>query len=203
VKVRLTLLVAAFAGGCAAWSPPRAATLASLASLAPMPLASLVPGQFELELRSPGLSGTFDAVCAIDGDGLRLQLFPDVGGKVLDVVVGNDTITADLAGTPYVARAPLHRAAPHPALLLAAVVAELAAPIVPARVRGEREAHGGIELDLAPALGGGAVRATLTPGGVVAAYSIELAGMSFVLHADGRLRGAGFAGHLAGAAAGR
>ncbi len=168
-----------------------------------MPLAALVPGQFELELRSPGLSGVFDAVCAIGGDGLRLQLFPDVGGKVLDVVVGGDVITAHLAGRRYEARAPLDQAAPHPALLLAAVVAELAAPVVPARVRGERLGAGRTEVDLVPALGAGSVRATLAPSGAVAAYSFQLAGMSFVLHADGRLLGAGFDGHLAGAAAGR
>lgn len=195
----LRTLVAAAAGlvavGCRSFGPPRDATLLRIA---PMPLArGLEPGQFVLELLSPGLAGTFDAVWGIDADGLRLQLFPDVGGKVLDLRIGADTVTAELPGSSYRATAPLDRAPPHLALVLAAVMAELAAPIDRARVLGERiGADGRTEVRLLPALGSGAVTATLAADGAIAAYAIELGAIRLLLTADGIFVAPGLSGHV-------
>lgn len=163
-----------------------------------MPLARrLQPGRFELELLSPGLAGTFDAVWGSDAEGLRLQLFPDVGGKVLDLRIGADSITAELPGSSYRATAPLDRAPPHLALALASVLAELAAPVDQARVLGERtQADGRTEVLLRPALGGGTVAATLATDGTIAAYVIELGAVRLRLTADGIFAGPGLSGRV-------
>lgn len=181
-------------GGCAGFTTPRAETLAKVA---PMPLAKWLPGRFELELASPGLTGTFDAVCAVDGASFRVQLFPDIGGKVLDVTVGPDVVTAELPGSRYVAHAPLDRAEPHVALGLAALFGELLAPVRANRVRGERTGSGGVvEVDLRPALGCGIVTAQLGNEGAIGQYHVALGWIEFTLDADGSFRGRAFRGQL-------
>lgn len=169
---------------------------ATAASVRPMPLAAIVPGRCELELQSPGLSGTFDAVVARDGDGVRLQLFPDVGGKVLDLRVGGDGVTADFAGQPYRAPAPLADAPPHLALALAAVVGELASPVAPERVAGVRRRAGATEVQLQGGSVGLPVVAQLAPDGAITAYAWRVRGFAFTLDADGSFAGPGFRGWL-------
>jgi hypothetical protein len=111
---------------CAGFGPPSSSTAARLQ---PMALAAAVPGRFELELASAGLNGTFDAVVAVDADAVRLQVFPDVGGKLVDLRVAGDAITADLGGAAYRAAPPYDVAEPSLALVLAAIVGELATPV--------------------------------------------------------------------------
>lgn len=179
---------------CAGYTTPRPETLAAIA---PMPLARVVPGRCELELASPGLTGTFDVVVAVAPASFRVQVFPDVGGKVLDVTVGERTVVADLAGRRYEATAPLDRAEPHLALVLAALFGELLAPVRGERVLGERDAgDGGVEVELRPSLGSGRVEALLGPGGAVERYRIGLGWIGFELAADGAFRGSGFRGRL-------
>jgi hypothetical protein len=181
------------ATGCRSFATPRAETLAAVA---PMALARLVPGRFVLELATPGLTGVFDGVCAVDAAAFRVQLFPDVGGKVLDVAVGADAVTAELPGSRYEARAPLDDAPPHLALAVAALFAELLAPVDAARVLGERDAAGQIEVELRPALGSGRVEAQLAPSGAVVRYRITLGWIDLALDADGRIDGTRVAGRL-------
>lgn len=178
---------------CAGFGPPRAQTLARLGAL---PCAALVPGRFVVELESPGLAGIFDAVAAVGASSCRLQLFPDVGGKVLDLELRGGALVADLAGSSYSAAAPLDRAEPHLALLFAALLAELLAPVTAERVLGERVAGERIEVVLRPALGSGRVVATLAADGRVAACSITLGRMQVELAADGTFRGSGCSGRL-------
>lgn len=167
-----------------------------------MPLAAAWPGRFELEIASPGLTGTFDGVCGTDAAGFRVQLFPEVGGKVLDVAVGRDRIVAELPGSRYEALAPLDRAEPHLALVLAVVFAELLAPVTAERVLGERSVAGGVELRLRPALMAGEVRVTLTPDGSVATYRCWLGWLDVTLAADGVITGRGVRGRLLHVSAG-
>jgi hypothetical protein len=179
---------------CHSFGPPQPSTLQRLQ---PMPLAALLPGRFEVELESPGLTGTFDAIAAVVDGAMRLQLFPDVGGKVLDLEVGTAAVRAELPGSSYVATAPLDRAEPHLALVFAVLVAELVAPVAPARVRGERlDASGRTELELVPALGSGRVVVALGPDGVVQQYEMELGWLAFTLAADGSLLGRGIKGWI-------
>ena len=180
--------------GCSSFSPPTALTLAKVA---PMALAGLLPGRFELELTTPSLTGTFDAICVVEASSFRLQLFPDVGGKVLDLVVCENTVTADMPGSRYEAKAPLAAAPPHLGLALAALLAELLAPVGPDRVVGERQVAGaGVEVQLRPALGSGSVSARLSAAGSIESYAIQVGWIEFVCTAAGEIRGRGVAGQL-------
>jgi hypothetical protein len=179
---------------CQGLQPPRPETLARLR---PMPLASAIRGKFELELQGPGLSGTFDAVCALEGRCCRLQLFPDIGAKVFDLRLEEASIAADGPWGHYEAKAPLEDAAPHLALVLGAMLAELLAPVRAERVLGERPGSDGrTQVSLRPALGSGVVLATLGPDGAVEAYDITLGHVGFTIGAEGSLRGRGLAGQL-------
>ena len=193
-RAAIPLLVsAALLVGCQGFAPADPATVAALR---PMPLAAIVPGRCELELHSPGLSGTFDAVIARDGDAVRLQLFPDVGGKVLDLRVDASGIVVDFAGQPYEARAPLASAPPHLALALAALVGELASPVAAERVAGQRPRDGATEVQLQGGLVGLPVVARLGADGAITAYAWRVRGFAFGLTADGRFAGPGFDGWL-------
>lgn len=88
-----TLALLPWLAACAGFAPPSAVTAARLR---PMALADGVPGRCELEIESPGLNGAFDAVVAVDERAVRLQVFPDVGGKLIDLRVAADAITADV-----------------------------------------------------------------------------------------------------------
>lgn len=182
------------AGGCSSFTTPRPATRLGIAA---MPLARLLPGRCELELDSPGLTGTFDVVVAVTGDSFRVQLFPDVGGKVLDVQVDQHTVTADLPGHHYEVAAPLDAAPPHLALAFALLFGELLAPLRGDRVLGERVAGDDrSEVQLRPSLGAGQVRARLGPDLRVEHYWLQLGRIEFELAADGAFGGRGFRGRL-------
>ncbi|MCB9879731.1 MAG: hypothetical protein H6835_19220 [Planctomycetes bacterium] len=190
------------AGGCRSFGPPRAATLAALR---PMPLAAALQRDLAadgfgvtLELETPVLTGVFDAVGAVGDAGLRLQLFPDVGGKVLDMTIASDwrVIDAEAGGASYHAEAPLDAAAPHLALLLAALFGELVTPLDAARVRGERLERDGVCLELWPAAGAGSAEAVLGPDGAVVAYRIGLGVFTLTLVADGSFSGRRLAGRI-------
>lgn len=184
----------ALLAACAGWEP---ADAAAAARVRPMALAADLPDRFELELATPRLAGTFDAVLVRDGETLRLQLFPDVGGKVLDLRLAADGVTADLGGVAYRAAPPLDRAAPHLALVLAMVVGELATPVTPDRVRRvQRRGDAVVAVELA---GRGAlpgVVAALAADGTIATYTWSLHGVDVAFGGDGSLRGPGLAGWL-------
>jgi hypothetical protein len=190
----MALAASALLAACAGWEPCDAATAAQVR---PMALAGAVPGRLELELATPGLAGTFDAVVALDGDALRLQLFPDVGGKVLDLRLDANGVTADLGGVAYRAAPPLDQAAPHLALVLALAVGELAAPVTPDRVVGVCRRGGVVtEVELAAVGALPAVVATLAADGAITGYAWRLHGVGLRFGADGRFEGPGFAGWL-------
>ena len=180
--------------GCRGFRP---ATDATRALVKPMELAAKVPSeQFVVELESPFITGVYDALCVVDQQTLRVQLFPDVGGKVLDVTIGPLQITAEMPGSSYRANAPFAAAEPHLALGLAAMLGELRTAIR-GRVLGERVgSHGAIEVQLVPALGSGTVVAELAEDGRVQCYRIGLGVLQFTLNADGSFEGRGFAGRL-------
>ncbi|MFK7739604.1 MAG: hypothetical protein AB8H80_04710 [Planctomycetota bacterium] len=206
------LLAAAAAtqtSGCRGFDRPRAETLLELRA---MPWTQeLFDSAFEIEIDGPMLAGIFDAVLARAGGGdavgaaetsaeapalaVRLQLFPDLGGKVLDVVASPLGIfaTGDASrGAPaYRAEPPLDRAEPHLALLLGALLAEVTCPPAPARVLGERRAAEGRELQLRPALAAGSVVVMLEPSGEVRRYRISIGWLQISVEADGRFEVSG------------
>jgi hypothetical protein len=162
-----------------------------------MPLAAaLAGGRAELELETPALSGTFDVVFRADEAGLRLQLFPDVGGKVLDLFAGTDGVRAETPAGGYRAAPPYGGAAPHVALLLAPLFAELCAPVDGGRVLGERSVQSAIEVQLAPALAGGQTTARLAADGSIERYDVRLGVLEVTLASDGAFTGRGVRGRL-------
>lgn len=180
--------------GCRGFHP---ATAATRGLVKPMELAAEVPCErFVVELESPFLTGVYDALCVDEQHTVRLQLFPDVGGKVLDVTLEPSLITAEMLDSSYRADAPFAAAEPHLALALAGMLAELrTAP--GGRVLGERVgSQGGLEVQLAPALGSGTVVATLAADGQIQCYRIGLGVLQFTLSADGFFSGRGFSGRL-------
>ena len=189
-----TLALLPWLAACAGFAPPSAVTAARLR---PMALADGVPGRCELEIESPGLNGAFDAVVAVDERAVRLQVFPDVGGKLIDLRVAADAITADVGGTAYRASPPYGEAEPGIALVLGAIVGELATPVTSARLLGERRRGDAIEVLLAAGRGGSPVRATLAADGRVAAMAWHDLRVPFTLRADGTFAGPGFRGRIA------
>ncbi|MFT4839621.1 MAG: hypothetical protein ACI8UD_001843 [Planctomycetota bacterium] len=163
-----------------------------------MELSERIPAdQFLLEIESPYLAGVFDVLFVVEQQSMRAQLFPDVGGKVLDLTVGPDAITATMPGESYRAEPPLQQAEPHLALVVALMLSELMAPVTAARVVGERiGSEGLIEVQLRPALGAGEVTAELARSGRIHRYQIRLGVLSFTLDADGAFAGRGFSGRL-------
>jgi len=179
---------------CAGFAPPSAGTAARLRSMA---LADAVPGRCELEIESPGLNGAFDAVVAVDERAVRLQVFPDVGGKLIDLRMAADAITADIGGVAYRAAPPYGEAELGLALVLGAIVGELATPVTPARLLGERRRGDVVEVLLAAGRGGSPVCATLAADGRIAAMAWHGLRVPFTLRADGTFAGPGFRGRIA------
>ena len=187
LRRRITIsALAAFAASCASFGPPRPATLARIA---PMAIAARPFERFEFEIESPALTGTFDGVIAAAPNGFALQLFPDVGGKVLELDV--DLAAGEVSGTTP--QGPLD---PRFANVLAAMFAELRAPVAGARVSGERVVGERTEVALDAAFRAASVTAALDPNGAVASYTIALGYVSCVLQADGRFVGTRFRGRL-------
>lgn len=197
VRICALLLLAAslVLSGCHSFAPASPATQQLVRA---MELSERIPAdQFLLEIESPYLAGVFDVLFVVEQQIMRAQLFPDVGGKVMDLTVGLDAITATMPGQSYRAVLPLQQAQPHLALVLAAMLSELMAPVTAARVVGERIGSGGqIEVQLRPALGTGEVTAELGPTGRIQCYQISLGVLSFTLGADGSFAGRGFTGRL-------
>lgn len=180
---------------CQGFAPAQPQTLQRLRA---MSLSEQIPCErFVLEIESPYLAGVFEVLCVVAADSVRVQLFPDVGGKVMDLSFGAAAITAEMPGQSYRAEPPFDAASPHLALLLAAMLGELRAPVVADRVLGERlQGNGRSAVQLLPALGAGTVIAELAEDGRVASYRIRLAHMDCLLTDDGAFSGPGFAGRL-------
>lgn len=197
VHLGKVLSLAAFVvvSGCQGFAPVSPATQQLVRA---MELSERIPAdQFLLEIESPYLAGVFDVLFVVEQQTMRAQLFPDVGGKVLDLTVGPQVITATMPGESYRAEPPLQQAEPHFALVLAAMLGELMAPVTAMRVVGERIGREGrIEVQLRPALGAGEVTAELAPNGRIHRYQIRLGMLSFTLDADGAFAGRGFSGRL-------
>ena len=96
VRLGAWLLLAALLvlSGCRSFAPASPATQQLVRA---MELSERIPAdQFLLEIESPFLAGVFDVLFVVEQQVMRAQLFPDVGGKVMDLTVGVDAITATM-----------------------------------------------------------------------------------------------------------
>ena len=113
----------------------------------------------EVRIDSEQLRGTFDGVLASEPAGrTRLQLFPDVGGKILDLFAGSERIVGTIPQAalrydePLGARDELPR---HVLLFIAITLLERCTPLTADRVLAVRVLRGAIlEASLAPRVHG-------------------------------------------------
>jgi hypothetical protein len=118
---------------------------------------------------SPWLAGEFDGVVlAREGPApeARVQLFGDVGPKILDLVARPDRVAGFFPQTREGVDCRLpSEAAPHPLLFLGVTLLEDFADVDEARVVGVRPDAGGLRLDLKPVVPGMRSEALRAPDG--------------------------------------
>jgi len=145
MSVRAGLLVFLLPAGCSRFSPPEETELRAIDGR-PRPPGPFVRVRASVDIDGRWLSGTFEAaLVARSGEdpAARLQLFPDLGGKALDLAVRRDRVTGYFPHTgegidwalPGEARA-------HPLLFLGLTLLERFAPVTRERVLGVRREAG-------------------------------------------------------------
>ena len=163
--------LALLCGACQTFDPPDPGWSARYAEPDPVPEALAWTRSGLLDADSEALSGLFVVALAVERipeTRIRLQLFPEIGGKVLDLEVSSHALHALL---PYTAEeltldlqddAPLPR---HLAVLMGITLLEAHQPLGAARILGQRKNPGGFELLLEPRLAGVRVVALVDPDG--------------------------------------
>ncbi|MEX1025746.1 MAG: hypothetical protein WD226_11800 [Planctomycetota bacterium] len=174
-------MFATLLAGCGALEPASPALLERVQDEVEAP--RYVRRRATVRLESSRLSGTFRAIL-IARRGVtpaaRLQLFPAVGAKVLDLAIAPDTITGMLVGAPPFEHQRGDSAPRHLLAFLAASLLEELAPITAGRVRGAR----GDELHLAGVLEGTRVAVEFDAAGAVARRSYALRGVRWTESID-------------------
>ena len=168
--------------GCAGFQPPTAAELDALRlATDTKPAAAAFAGV--VTIAAPRLTGTFDAALLVERGPrgrARLQLFPDLGGKVLDVIACDDRIEGVIPhAAQHVVADPRARIEPHLLAFTGVTLLELATPITRERVLAVRRAGADRELRLAPRVAGSEVVATLDAGLAVRSLGLRLGGAAW------------------------
>ncbi|HLF92247.1 MAG TPA: hypothetical protein VJB14_02200 [Planctomycetota bacterium] len=136
--MRPALALALLAGlGCSPWRIPPEEVLSSLERTQP-PLDRPQRLKVRLDIESPWMSGQFEGVVLVrPGPAVRAQFFPDVGGKVVDLLATPDRIVGYFPATREGIDCALpSEAKPHPILFMGLHLLERAAPITRDRVTG-------------------------------------------------------------------
>lgn len=184
--------------GCAGFHQPSAAELQALllaadphvgGALAIGPLAGgAAPAAAAcagvVTIAAPRLAGTFDAALLVEPGPrgrARLQLFPDLGGKVLDVVACDERIEGVIPHASQHVRADprAERLEAHLLAFAGVTLLELATPVTRSRVLGVRRAGTGYELRLAPRAAASEVVASVDAGGRVQRIALRAAGAAW------------------------
>ena len=89
---QLAILSLLAAHGCSTFEAPTTRDLDLVRGAAPE-ISTAASTTAEVRVRSERMTGTFSAVLASERGGrVRLQLFPDVGGKILDLYASSERI---------------------------------------------------------------------------------------------------------------
>ncbi len=133
----LLALAAALASGCRSWSEPTEMERRDAARAHPG-IDRPARLRVRLDVESPWLSGQFaGVVLARPGPEVRAQFFPDIGGKVIDLLATPRRIAGyfPMSREGMDCRLP-EEARPHPLLFMGLHLLERVAPLAPERVTG-------------------------------------------------------------------
>jgi hypothetical protein len=126
--------------------------------------AGVAKGMVEIESRD--LGGSFRALYAWRDARARLQLWPDLGDKLLDCAADESAWFARRAGEGPSGRRSWSERARDPARFFAMTILEHATPLRAARIRGaRRHGEGTWELNVAPASRSGTLRVVVDADG--------------------------------------
>jgi hypothetical protein len=177
---RLPALLVLATAGCCGFEPPTDAQLDQLFGPGPRSGKFDTTGsgvftrcRFRMSVDSPWLAGEFDGIVvarsAVEHPVLRMQLFSDVGPKVVDLRVSPDRMVGYFPQTREGIDCALPaEAAPHPLLFIGASLADhFFAPAMRSRVTGIRESDDGWSLRLDPIIEGVDSRAAVSRAGTV------------------------------------
>lgn len=140
--------------GCSAYDAPSPETLARI-RLAPASRPAVVRHRVHLSLDSRWLAGEFDGVVVSEPGAARIQLFGDVGPKMIDLLARPDRMTGYFPQTREGVDVVLpDRAVPHPLLFLGATLLEDLSEVDADRILGVQESDEGWWLDLKPVIPG-------------------------------------------------
>jgi hypothetical protein len=172
---------------------------AELALLDAAPPPSFLRGAGVVRIDAPFLSGVFDArLVAACGSAprVRLQLFPEVGGKILDLAASAAGAAGAVPPAGLDWRTELGAASPppHTMLFFAVTLLERFASLTPERALGVRRRGGLVEVSLRPVVAGTEVIAVLGAPGEVRERRYRYAGAAWreVLGPPYLVEGAGF-----------
>ncbi len=148
--MRLVLWISLLGAGCNTFTAPTEEALAALQPAAP---SDAFRATATVTIESDSLRGTFDALLVAEPavPRVRLQLFPDLGGVVLDLIATPERFVGEV-GDQSIDCAPVD--APRSLLtFLGFTLLEMFHPVTPDRVRGQRRTDDGFEFDVVPAAG--------------------------------------------------
>ena len=148
---------------CATWRAPTPAELQRILAAAPR-VAAAQATTAEITMHSERLNGTFSGVLASECAGrARLQLFPDVGGKILDLYADPQRVLGVIpqAGVRIDGPANDGTLPRHVLVFFAITLLEHETPLIRERVLLVRDTGGSLLVQLAPRIFGSEVEAEL------------------------------------------
>lgn len=164
---RLLAAVLVVAAGCSSYDPPTSGDFERI-RLAPAPPPKVTRTRVHVSLDSRWLAGEFDGVVLAQPGAARIQLFGDLGPKMIDLLARPDRVLGFFPQTREGVNVALPKeAVPHPLLFLGVNILEDMAAVDESRVLGVRETGDGWWLDLKPLVPGMRVEAFRTREGVI------------------------------------
>jgi hypothetical protein len=167
--------------GCRSFAPPTPELLKEL-STGPAWPGPYLRRQIEIDLDTPALEGHFAGILVArtgSDPAVRLQLFPEVGGKILDLAANSNRISSESTQDkePFDCKLPVtDPIRPGLSFLFAVSLLEHFSDLDLERVTGFRAWESGYELELAPHPSGVGVRVFVNEDGSIAGREFRYRG---------------------------